>query len=128
MQKTVSLYIFLIYAFAVLSLAGLILILYFLDPGAGALNRFLFYADFAVFAFMLSTLAGFSLRKRLGQREFVTRHFTVSVRQAFWFTTLITFSLFLLSNDLLSWLNTSLLVVALVFLESFFLSRQKSNQ
>lgn len=102
------------------------MILYILDPESSALNRFLFYTDFAILSYMVACLAGFYLRQRWGQREFRTKHFAVSARQAVWFMILLTASLYLLSHDLFSLVNSILLVLALIFLESFFIARQKN--
>lgn len=127
MQRILKIYVLGVSLFAVLSFLGLIAIIYLLDPTQGFTNKLLFYLDFAIFVFLLGSLLGYYLRKKFGQRELQLRHFRVSIRQAVWFSVLITTSLFLISNDLFSLTNTILLLLALIFLESFFVSRQNRS-
>jgi hypothetical protein len=127
LQKILKIYLFTVSVFTLLSFLGLVAIIYFLDPTVGTMHKLLFYLDFGVFTFMLFILIGYSIRKKFGQRELQIIHFRTSLRQALWFSLLITVSLFLFSNNLFSIVNTILLIIVLIFLESFFISRQEKQ-
>ncbi|MEO8065650.1 MAG: hypothetical protein ABI643_02235 [Candidatus Doudnabacteria bacterium] len=90
-------------------------------------NVILFYFLAAVFTFSLLTLAGFFIRRRFGQRELLNHYLSQSVRQGIWFTLLIILSLFLLSKGMFSWLSGGLLVLTLFFLESYLLTKNKTQ-
>jgi len=88
-------------------------------------NILLFYFVFGVLVFCLGVLAGFFLRRSFGQRELLNHYLALSARQGLWFAILLAVSLFLLSIGLFSWISGGLLVLTLVFLESYLLT--KSN-
>lgn len=121
MQK-IKLYIIgLIVAFLVFGI-GMIVLLSSLTPDRTG-NIVLFYVLFAALVFASTSLAGFYLRKNLGQRELLNHYMSLSLRQGLWFTMLLSLSMFLLSSGLFSWISGGLLVLTLVFLESYLLTK-----
>ena len=106
----------------------LLLIIFKLDPTTNRLNRLAFFIDFAVFVYALTALMGFYSRKSIGQREYLRHYLKISLRQGLWFSVLISVSLLLKSMKLFTVLNMSFLIIALVFLESFFLAKSQRNQ
>lgn len=122
-QKLIGFYIILAWLAAIVAIIGFMLIVWRLDPTANLANIILFYTDVTVLTLSLGTLAGFYLRKFLGQREFAFSHLKISVRQSLWFAIVVVVSLILQRHNLFSYLNSILLVLSLVFLESYFLSR-----
>ena len=86
-------------------------------------NILLFYFLFAVFIFSTANLIGFLLRRRFGQRELLNQYLRQSARQGLWFTILLALSLLLLSQTLFSWVSGGLLLLTLVFLESYLLTK-----
>jgi len=82
-----------------------------------------FYAVFLVFCFALATLSGLLFRRMFGQRELAGLYLKNSFRQALWLSLLATISLVLLSLRLFSWINSILLVLTFVFLESYLISK-----
>lgn len=124
-NKNTKIYLFFVFLFGFFALIGLFLILTLLNPDAGALNLFLFYADFGILCLMLGTLFGYYLRQRFGQREFKSRHFTTAARQGLWFAILLTGSMYMLAHNLFNLVNTGLFILCLTFLEFFIMSKQK---
>lgn len=55
------------------------------------------------------------------------KHIGISLRQALWFAILVCLTLFLVSQELLVWWMSFLLVIGLTVLEGFFLSRSKTT-
>lgn len=87
------------------------------------LNVLLFYLLFAGLVFCLSTLAGVYLRQAFGQREFLNQYLAIAMRQGLWFTILLAVSFTLLRHNLFTWINAGLLILTLVFLESYLLTK-----
>lgn len=87
------------------------------------LNVLLFYLLFAGLVFCLSTLAGVYLRQAFGQREFLNQYLAIAMRQGLWFTILLAVSLALLRHNLFTWINAGLLILTLVFFESYLLTK-----
>ena len=83
----------------------------------------LFYVVSAGLTFSLTTLIGFYLRKMFGRRELISNYYSLSARQAIWFMVLVCASLFLLNQKLFTWINAGLLVLTLVFLEAYLLTK-----
>lgn len=73
------------------------------------------------------TLAGFSIRKAFGQREFVMHFLYISFRQAFWLGLLVVSSLLLSSHGLFSWLNAAFLALVFIFFESYLLTKKHDD-
>lgn len=106
---------------SVLSLISLVLVIRYLDPYGARFNVVLFYLDLLVLIMSTAALAGFQLRQMFGQRERAENYFFVSLRQAVWFSVIIAGSLILQSSGLFNLLNAAILVLAFIFLESYFL-------
>jgi hypothetical protein len=99
----------------------LIWIIYSLDPLASSANLVLFYGTTYLLTVGFAFLGGFALRKAFGKREFLARHFQVSLRQSLWFGFIAVFGLLMASLGILNILNGSILVLMFVFLEAYFL-------
>lgn len=110
---------------AAAALVFLITLLWLIASASPALllNVLLFYLLFAGLVFCLSTLAGVYLRQVFGQREFLNQYFAIAMRQGLWFTILLAVSLALLRHNLFTWINAGLLILTLVFLESYLLTK-----
>lgn len=83
----------------------------------------IFYA--ALFLALTGTIAiaAFGLRIALLKEQLVvSRHVGISFRQAFLFAFILCFALFLQGKHILNWWNGTLMVIAITFLESFFIS------
>lgn len=108
-----------------LSLVFLIALLWLLAAASPALllNVLLFYILFSALVFCLSILVGVYLRRLWGQREFLNQYFAIAMRQGLWFTILLAVSLILLRHNLFTWINAGLLILTLVFLESYLLTK-----
>ncbi len=87
-----------------------------------------FYILSGSLVFCVTTLADFYLLKFFGQREMQSYYFRISSRQGLWLTLLFIISLFLLSRNLFSWLNALFLVLALVFLESYIITKPNDRK
>ena len=103
------------------SVTGLGIILNRLDPTSSPWNVALFYTVLGIMIFSFTFCIGFYSRRVFGIREHFRKHFIESVRQSVWFSILIVVALVLLSWGYFNWLNATFLVLALVFLESYFL-------
>jgi hypothetical protein len=125
LQK-IKLYSIILITFSLILLIALLWLINKTAP-AGLGNIFLFYLIFGSFVFCVSTLLGLYLRRAWGQREFLNQYFATAMRQGLWFTILLTVSLILARRNLFSWLNAGFLVLTLVFLESYLLTRKNIN-
>lgn len=87
----------------------------------------LFY--FSLFLSILGTSAilGFIIRFVGLKHELAFRSVKAAFRQSFLFSFLIVSVLFLLSKNLLNWLNLILLIIALTILEFFMISYSQNN-
>jgi hypothetical protein len=103
------------------SVLGLVLIVQHTDPRASLLNVSSFYVCLMVAVSSFMFIIGFYVRRIMGARELAMVHLKISMRQALWFALLSVVSLLLLSVGLFSWINASLLLICLIFLESYFL-------
>ncbi len=101
-----------------------LVVIFRIDPyTAGGVGLLLFFT--ACFFALWGTLSllGFTARFIFMRNTVPFRYIGVSLRQALWFAIMIDLTLFLLSQNLLVWWMSLLLVVALVILEAFFLAR-----
>jgi hypothetical protein len=110
-----------ILALAIVSALTFGLVLSKLDPGSGSFNLFCFYLNVFVLIGSVTFLVGYFFRQKFGMRELAWDHIKISVRQGIWFGLFISISFLLLANGLFTWWNGLLLIIALVFLESYFL-------
>jgi len=82
----------------------------------------LFYVSFFLALAGSFAICGFFIRFKLMKQLIAFRVVKEAFRQSFLLSLLIIASLYLLSKDLFSWLNLSLLIVGLTILEFFWLS------
>jgi hypothetical protein len=118
--KSITTYLVLAWILLVSAGIALVLIIQDLDPHLPA-NTIVFYTDIFALIFAATLLGGYYLRQAFGVREFAWQHLQVSARQSLWFGIMLVGSFILLSFDLFSWLNASLMILCLTFLESYFL-------
>ncbi|NQU83301.1 MAG: hypothetical protein HQ536_01175 [Parcubacteria group bacterium] len=101
-------------------------VLFFINPfGANWLGLLFFYLS--LYLAICGTLAIFGLIFRIyfSGDKIVSRQAGIAFRQAILFASLPTGCLLLQSRELFTWWNTGLFVVALTFIEFFFISAQK---
>lgn len=99
-------------------------VLFKIDPHAGGTIGFtLFYI--ALFFALWGTLSllGFLVRYFLKRQVVPYMHIGISLRQAFWFATIIVLSLILVAEELFVWWMGLILITGCTVLEGFFLAR-----
>lgn len=98
------------------------------DPAtASALGLSLFYLTLLFAITGTGAIIGFMIRFLALKQELVARSVLVAFRQALLAAILLTAVLFLFSRQLFSWLNLSLLILALTALEFFLLSYESDH-
>ena len=125
---TIKQYLMIMFICTVLCWGGFLMVLFFINPqSAGVLGFAMFYAS--LFFALLGTLALLSYLFRLIFNRFYTKQekVQVSFRQAVFFSIVIVGSLFLQANNLMTWLNSILLVLLVTFLEFLILSLKKED-
>ncbi|PIW37158.1 MAG: hypothetical protein COW24_01715 [Candidatus Kerfeldbacteria bacterium CG15_BIG_FIL_POST_REV_8_21_14_020_45_12] len=101
-----------------------IVVLFRIDPDTGGtIGLLLFFTSMFFAAWGTLSLIGFLVRFLLFRNTVPFRYIGTSLRQALWFATLLCLTLFLVSQELLSWWMTILLIIGLCVLEAFFLAR-----
>ncbi len=88
---------------------------------------FLFYLSLLLSIIGTTAIIGFVVRFVIFRHELIINTVKVAFRQSFFFAGFIVASLFLLSRNLLSWLNLSILIIGLSALEFFLLSYGKAK-
>jgi TRAP-type C4-dicarboxylate transport system permease large subunit len=126
--KINTLYTLILLFLLLTSLVAGIWVIYNLDPNVSVNNVFWFFLSSGVFVSTSIALLLYVFRQRFGVRELAHTHFTVSLRQGFLIGLCYIISLFLQSKGLFTWLNSIYLMVALIFLESFFIYNQRRSQ
>jgi len=104
-----------------------VVVIFRIDPETGgsiALALFFISLFFALWGTL--SLGGFLIRYIAERQAVPFRHVGVSLRQALWFAVLVALTLFLVSQELLVWWMSVLLIVGFTMLEAFFLSRAKT--
>jgi hypothetical protein len=104
---------------------SLVTVVYCIDPTATTnVGYFCFYAS--LFFSLLGTfsLIGLIIRLAIKRHEIPFRNIGISLRQGLWFSIFITMSLAILGQKLFSWWSIGLLLLCLIILETFFLSRR----
>ena len=125
---TIKQYLWLMLICTALCWGGFLMVLFFINPqSAGALGFAMFYAS--LFFALLGTLALLSYLFRVVFNRIYTKpeKVQVSFRQAVFFSIVIVGSLFLQANNLMTWLNSILLVMLVTFLEFLILSLKNDN-
>jgi len=104
--------------------AAFLTVLVRIDPNSGGvIGLLLFFVSLFFSLWGTLSLLGFGIRFMIMRNTVPFRYIGVSLRQALWFAILIDLSLFLVSQELLVWWMSLLLVLGLVILEGFFLAR-----
>ncbi len=101
-----------------------IIVLFRIDPiTGGAIGLLLFFTALFFAVWGTLSLVGFFGRYLVMRNTVPFRYIGTSLRQALWFAILINLTLFLVSQELLVWWMSLLLVFGLSLLEAFFLAR-----
>lgn len=101
-----------------------ITVLFRVDPySGGAIGFTLFYVALFFAVWGTLSLLGFFMRFLFKRHDVPYRHVGISLRQAFWFSTLIVLSLILVADELFVWWMVALLILGFTILEGFFLAR-----
>jgi len=104
------------------------LMLNLIDPTAtNWLGFMLFYVSLFLALSGSAALLGFIIRFGALKRDLVFYAVSTAFRQSFLFALFIVISLFLLSNNLFTWLNIALLLIIFAILELFVSSYKKSR-
>jgi hypothetical protein len=125
--KPNSFYSWVLGLLAIVSLIASVWVVYKLDPLANSGSVAIFYCCSGIFILSISALILFFFRQRFGTREMVKQHLKTSLRQGFWVALLYLAALILQSQGLFSWLNSAFLVIALTFLEVYFLYNERKS-
>ena len=103
-------------------------ILFTIDPETtNSVGFFLFYLSLFLLIIGATAIIGFVIRFIVFRHELAINTVKVAFRQSFFFAGFIVIALFLLSRNLLSWLNLSILIIGLSVLEFFLLSYGKAS-
>ncbi|MGE5297911.1 MAG: hypothetical protein ACM3KM_01990 [Acidobacteriaceae bacterium] len=128
MAKKIKVIIAFLALLSALSLGFLIWMVAKSDPNENPwLNLSIFYAAVLCLSIGLLTIAGFFVRQKLGVREFAAVHLKTAARQSALAGILIVCSLILQSFRLFSWLNSLILLLALISLEFYFLFNERKH-
>ena len=87
----------------------------------------LFYLSLFLSVVGLAAIIGFIVRFVIFRHELAINTVKVAFRQSFFFAGFIAAALYLLSRNLLSWLNLSIMIIGLSALEFFLLSYGRSK-
>ena len=103
-------------------------ILFTVNPETtNSIGFFLFYLSLFLLIIGVATIIGFVIRFIIFRHDLVINTVKIAFRQSFFFASFIVISLFLLSRNLLSWLNLAILIIGLSVLEFFLLSYSKAK-
>jgi hypothetical protein len=101
-------------------------IVFTVDPETtNSTGFFLFYLSLFLFIAGATAIIGFVIRFVIFRHELIINTVKIAFRQSFFFAGFIVAVLLLLSRNLLSWLNLSILIIGLSALEFFLLSYGK---
>lgn len=110
----------------ILSWLAWFFVLFFIDPfGANLIGLLFFYLSLYLALCGSLAILGLIFRIYLSRDTVVSRQAGVAFRQAILFASLPVGSLMLQAKDLFTWWNTVLFIVALTFIEFFFISIKK---
>jgi hypothetical protein len=106
-----------------------VVVLFKIDPNqAGAIGLTLFYVSLLFALVGTFSLFGFFIRVWFSKEEIIYRHLGISTRQSIWFALLVVVTLLLKKADFLRWWSALPLIVFLMLMEFFFLSRRTIRQ
>lgn len=122
-------YLFLMGLATLICWLSLLTVVFCIDPTLTSTIGFMcFY--FSLFFSLLGTfsLLGLIIRLAVKKHEIPYKNIGVSLRQALWFSILVTLSMLLLGQKMFAWWSLGLLICGLVVLETFFLSINSNNK
>ncbi|MBI2459374.1 MAG: hypothetical protein HYV53_02350 [Parcubacteria group bacterium] len=103
-------------------------IIFTVDPETtNGVGWFLFYSSLFLSIAGAAAIFGFVIRFVIFRHEFIINTVKTAFRQSFFFAGFMAAVLFLLSRNLLSWLNLIILIIGLSALEFFLLSYNKNK-
>jgi len=103
-------------------------IVFTVDPETtNSTGFFLFYLSLFLSIIGAAAIIGFVARFVIFRHELIINTVKIAFRQSFFFAAFSVAALMLLSRNLLSWLNLSILIIGLSALEFFLLSYGKAN-
>ena len=106
-----------------------LVVLYFINPQeAGIVGFLLFYCSLFVALVGTFSLLGFFLRVWFSRQEVIFRHLGISTRQSLWFSLLLVGVLIIQGAGYMRWWSVGLLVLLLIILEFFFLSKRVAHR
>lgn len=106
-----------------------VVVLFQIDPEqAGGIGLILFYVSLLFALIGTFSLFGFFMRVWFSKEQIVYRHLGISTRQSIWFAVLMVAALLLKKADFLRWWSAGLLIIFLLILEFFYLSRRTIRQ
>jgi hypothetical protein len=102
-----------------------LVVLYYINPTeAGLIGFLLFYFSLFVAVFGTFSLLGFFIRVWFSKEEVIFRHLGIATRQSLWFALLLVGTLAMKGANFMRWWSILLLMLFLILLEFFFLSRK----
>jgi len=105
-----------------------LIVLYFINPQeAGIVGFLLFYCSLFVALVGTFSLLGFFLRVWFSRQEVIFKHLGISTRQSLWFSLLMVGVLIMQGAGYMRWWSVGLLVLLLIVLEFFFLSKRTAH-
>ncbi|MFA5995291.1 MAG: hypothetical protein WCW27_00440 [Patescibacteria group bacterium] len=133
LAMTLKRFVYVITGTTLLSLVAWIVVLFFVDPDiSGVVGLIVFYAALLIVLIGLFTLIGlgvrmawFTIRK---QPPIAFKYIARTIRQSIWFSLAIVSSLILSAERLFNWWSSSALLIALLVIEGFFLTRPTGNE
>lgn len=105
-------------------IAWLVVLYYFNPDEAGFIGFLLFYLSLFFACLGTFSLLGFFVRVWFSKEQIIFRHLGVATRQSLWFSMLVLITLLLQAAGFLKWWSILFLVLFLLLLEFFFLSRK----
>jgi len=113
--------------FTVISWLSLIFVLWTVNPeSTNTVGFILFYVSLFISLLGTSAIMGFVIRFVAMKKELAFTLVRNAFRQSFLFAALVVICLFLMTKDLLTWLNLSFLVIGLSVLEFFLLGYENN--
>ncbi len=124
---TLSKYLTIMGIFTVISWLSLIFVLWTVNPeSTNTVGFILFYVSLFISLLGTSAIMGFVIRFVAMKKELAFTLVRNAFRQSFLFAALVVICLFLMTKDLLTWLNLSFLVIGLSVLEFFLLGYENN--
>lgn len=125
---SLRLYLFIMSAMTILCLTAFGAVVFTVDPETtNSTGLVLFYLSLFLSIIGATAIIGFVIRFIIFRHELIINTVKIAFRQSFFFAAFSVAVLILLSRNLLSWLNLSILIIGLSALEFFLLSYGKSS-